>query len=219
MSSAARARCSGLLGDVGRCVGGRQRIRDAPHDAGQVARDAGIRLLRIAPEERHDDERVGASYKKVYQDMLMNPVDLSQYAPDAIALHRGLGAAARRKTNLKRNVVAGGLARDDPVQEPDAPGGFRVHVGPAAVEERPDEPLPLEPMRAREGVAPIGRGLAATLLFRHESGYSGFPELLLLTDTFLRPFLRRRLITFWPFFDFMRLRKPCLFLRFRRLGW
>jgi hypothetical protein len=40
-----------------------------------------------------------------------------------------------------------------------------------------------------------------------------------LTDTRLRPAARRRLSTAAPAFDFMRARKPCVFARWRRLGW
>jgi hypothetical protein len=39
------------------------------------------------------------------------------------------------------------------------------------------------------------------------------------TETRLRPLARRRDITFWPPWVFMRVRKPCFLLRLRRLGW
>ena len=39
------------------------------------------------------------------------------------------------------------------------------------------------------------------------------------TETRFRPLARRREITFWPPWVFMRVRKPCFLLRLRRLGW
>jgi hypothetical protein len=39
------------------------------------------------------------------------------------------------------------------------------------------------------------------------------------TETLLRPLARRREITFLPPWVFMRVRKPCVFDRLRRLGW
>ena len=39
------------------------------------------------------------------------------------------------------------------------------------------------------------------------------------TETRFRPLARRRDITFWPPWVFMRVRKPCFLLRLRRLGW
>ncbi len=51
---------------------------------------------------------------------------------------------------------------------------------------------------------------------RHEKYYSRKPG---FTETRLRPLARRREITFWPPWVFMRVRKPCFLLRLRRLGW
>jgi hypothetical protein len=39
------------------------------------------------------------------------------------------------------------------------------------------------------------------------------------TETRFRPLARRREITFWPPWVFMRVRNPCFLLRLRRLGW
>ena len=39
------------------------------------------------------------------------------------------------------------------------------------------------------------------------------------TETRFRPLARRREITFWPPWVFMRVRKPCFLLRLRRVGW
>ena len=51
---------------------------------------------------------------------------------------------------------------------------------------------------------------------RHQKSYSRKPG---FTETRFRPLARRREITFWPPWVFMRVRKPCFLLRLRRLGW
>ena len=173
--------------------------------------------MRAPAEERHHDERRVASQKKVYQQVLMHPVDLSEQAPDPVTLYGGFGAATWGKSNLQRHVVPRGGSWDHTVQQPDASDGLGAYVVAPAVEERADEPSPLQPVRARKRVAPAG-GLGIGMP-RHGIHYRGLPELLLLTDRSLRPFLRRFLMIFLPPFDFMRLRKPCLFFFLRRLGW
>jgi len=45
-----------------------------------------------------------------------------------------------------------------------------------------------------------------------------FNKFIFYAESVLRPFLRRLLKTRFPPGLFMRARKPCLFLRFRRLG-
>lgn len=90
----------------------------------------------------------------------MHPVDLSEYAPYAIPLHGVLDAAARRKADLQRNIVIELRTWNDPIYDSHAPGGNRVHVRPAPVEQRPDEPALLQAVGAwergaRRGVVPI----------------------------------------------------------------
>jgi hypothetical protein len=62
------------------------------------------------------------------------------------------------------------------------------------------------------------RGLKVSILRVSGTGkyYSRKPG---FTDTRLRPLARRREITFWPPWVFMRVRKPCFLTRLRRLGW
>src|SRR6267378_4745719 len=54
------------------------------------------------------------------------------------------------------------------------------------------------------------------LCLRGKTIYSRKPG---FTETLLRPLARRREITFLPPWVFMRVRKPCVFDRLRRLGW
>lgn len=85
-------------------------LGDALHSTRQITGDTVIRLVGIPAKENHHNKRLGGVYKKVYQDGLMHPVDLSHDAPDSVALHGVFDAPARRKANLQRRVVTGGLA-------------------------------------------------------------------------------------------------------------
>jgi len=57
----------------------------------QVALDARVGLLGGAPKQNHDNERIGATYKRVYQGVLVHPVDLSEEPTDPVAFNTALG--------------------------------------------------------------------------------------------------------------------------------
>ena len=133
---------------------GANTVSHATHDGGKIPRNTVSDRCRVSAKEDHGDERIIAAHKKVYQEVLMHPVDLSQYAPNAIPLHRIVDAAARCKADLQRDVVAECRAWNDSIYDAHTSFRFRRYVGPASVEQRPDEPAALEPMRARKGQAP-----------------------------------------------------------------
>ena len=116
---------------------------DLAHGPRQVLLDAVLGLLGRAPKEHHDNERVGATYEKVYQGVLVHPVDLSKKPADPIALDAALSTRARGKSNLKRHVLPEGLAFDDAAEHPHAAYRNGLNVVPASVEQRPNEPPPL----------------------------------------------------------------------------
>ena len=83
-------------------------------------------------------------------------------------------------------------------------------------------PLAPSPVRPRNRLRPHDQGSRDTNArrwARPDGGYTGLPESSSLTESFSRPFLRRRLMISRPSFVFMRSRKPCFFLRFLSLGW
>ena len=132
----------------------------------EVPLDAGIGPIGVAPKEDHDRKHVGPTYKKVYQGVLMHPVDLSKEAADAVALDAALGPAPRRKADLEGHVVAHGFAVHPPEEEADAADGLGAHIVPAAVKQSPDQPPALEPVRLRESVPPVRTVLVGSI--RHE---------------------------------------------------
>ncbi len=85
----------------------------------------------------------------------MHPVDLSQYAPNAIPLHRVFNTAAWRKADLQRNIVAKLRSGNGAVDDAHASVRLCRRVGPGSVEQRPDEPAAFEAMRARKRQTPI----------------------------------------------------------------
>jgi len=111
-------------------------LRQGPR---QGALNAGACPVGRAPKEDHDDERIGATYERVYQGVLVHPVDLSQEPADPVALHTALGAGAGRKPDLERHVVPEGVPLHDTVEQPHTPHRHRLHVVAAPVEERPEE--------------------------------------------------------------------------------
>lgn len=123
---------------------------------GQVPLDAGVGLLGSAPEEDHHNQCVGATYKKVYQGVLVHPVDLSQQASDAVALDATLDSSSRRESDLNRHVVSEGRPVHHPEKQADTADGHGLNVVPVAVKERADEPSPLEPVRPGKRVPPVG---------------------------------------------------------------
>ena len=121
----------------------------------QVALDAGIGLCRSAPKENHEDERIGATYEKVHQGVLVHPVDLAEKPADPVALYTTLGARAGRKPDLKRHVVPEGVPLHHAVEQPHAAHRHRLHVVAAPVEKRPDEPTALQAVRRGKREAPV----------------------------------------------------------------
>ena len=138
--------------------------------------------------------------------MLMHPVDLSQKASDTIPFDSG-ARAARCKPDLDRHRLPCFHPRHRPEQQSDTPGGHRPYIVAASVKEGTNQAPPFEMGDGGEGVAANDGPRRAYL-----------PGALSLTLRRLRPFLRRRASTLRPFFELIRARKPCLFLRLRRLG-
>lgn len=124
----------------GRSAGSRRTepIGDGLHGSGQIAGDGVAGVGGGSPKQGHDDQRPVRSYEKVYQEMLVHPVDLSQEAPYAVALHARRRAATRRKADLEGNVVPRLRPIDDAIQKADAARRQGPNVIATAVEERPD---------------------------------------------------------------------------------
>ena len=76
-----------------------QPLVQAGESAGEVAGDAGLSLVGPAAEEHHQRESPGCTREKVYQRVLMPPVDLSEIPFNLVAIHRAAAAPARRKTD------------------------------------------------------------------------------------------------------------------------
>ena len=119
----------------------------------------GVGPSGIAAKKDHQNQRVGPRHEKVYQGVLMHPVDLSQQASDAIALDAALNTSARRKPDLDGHVVPNLRSIHDAAQQTHTSNGNGAYVVSRPVKQRADEPPPLQPVRLRKRVAPIRIGL------------------------------------------------------------
>jgi len=148
---------NGSVGVRGRGRKRRDTIGQASHGAGKVARD-GVSAIGISPKEHHYEKNIGASREEVYQKVLVDPVDLSQQAPDAVSLHTRSNPASGRKSNLKRHIISDLLRRRRSKQQPDTADGDGFHILTRPVEKRPDQTLSLQAMRAgkRQARRPVG---------------------------------------------------------------
>jgi hypothetical protein len=113
-------------------------------------------LVGRAPEQNHHKEHIGAVDEKVYQEVLMDPVDLSQQSPDAGARDSAGHAASGRESNLERHVMTDFLRCRRAEEQADTPGRDRVNIVAASVEERLDETLPFQAMGSRKREARFG---------------------------------------------------------------
>lgn len=147
----------------------RETLGYTPHCLREIARHALSRVLRITAKKDKHDERSVRMLKKVHQKVLMHPVDLAQHTPHPVAFD-GAPAAPRRKSDLEWHVISCGLARDDPKEQSHATDGDRVHVRPAAIKERADQPLPLEAVRTWKRVSALTFRCA---WIRHRSRFTG----------------------------------------------
>lgn len=137
-------------------------ITHAAHHRREITRNTIAGRRRVSAKENHRDEGIIAAYKKVYQEVLVHPVDLSQYAPNAIPLHRIVDTAARRKADLQRDIVIQCRSGHDAIDDAHAPPGLGVYVRPPSVKKGPDEPTAFEAVGARKreaarGIVPVGR--------------------------------------------------------------
>jgi hypothetical protein len=135
---------------------GTNTIPCATHNGREITRDTIPGRRRVPTEKDHGNERLVAAHKKVYQKVLVHPVDLSKYAPNAIPLHGVFDASARRKAYLQRDVMGERRTRDDPVHKPHASLGLRRHISTAPIEKRSEQPTALKPVRRRKRGTPIG---------------------------------------------------------------
>ena len=133
----------------------RNAIRELFHGTRQVAGDA-RRLVGCAPEQNHHEEHIGAPDEEVYQEVLVDPVDLSQQAPDASTRDSAGHAASGRKSNLQRHVVAHIFRCRRANEQADTPGRDGVNVVAAAVKQRLDEALAFQAMGSRKREARFG---------------------------------------------------------------
>lgn len=138
--------------------------------------------------------------------MLVHPIDLSQNTFNAIAYDGGASSSSRSEADLQGHLRGDFLRWYQAIDEANTAGCQGPHILPVTVEEGPDQPAMLEPVRTGQT---SGTGYGCT---------GHLPGRLSLTVRRLRPFARRRAINFLPFLVAIRLRKPCVLARLRRLG-
>lgn len=80
----------------------------------------------------------------------MYPIDLTHNALDAIAHNRFPGGTTRCKPDLHWHIRSHFLPGRQPVYESHAPDCHRSDIFPVPIEQRPNKPLPLEPIRCRK---------------------------------------------------------------------
>lgn len=179
---------------------GAQVLHEAVEGAWEITTDAPgeVRAGRAA-KEHHEREGVGTQREKVYQAMLMDPVDLAKLTANPVA-RDGKLVPPGREAHLHGGLL--GRARNAAKEQAYAAG--RDRLGVASAEERPDEPALPQASRARQRVAPRRPG--------------HLPGLESLTDRRFRPLARRRFRTARPSLDFIRARNPCVRARLMRLG-
>lgn len=186
--------------------------------------DGGRRtLFDVASVDDHHRQCVVAVIKKAYQVVLMDPVDLSQQPFDSISPDSRPDAPGREPDLDGPLRVSQFLARDDPVNDPDTSARQHADVRSSAIEQGSDQAPAFEAERPRQALKRHLFSRPLTRSARHrpaQPGDAGYlPVRLSLTESVLRPFLRRRFSILRPLLDFIRDRKPCLLARLRLLGW
>lgn len=135
----------------GRRFTGQDLLPEAAHGLREVVRDGGCRAYVAAAEQHHHREHIVTVTKKVYQDGLIDPVDLSQHPSDAGTGDARAGGAARGEADLQRSVGAHLVLRRDAVQDADGSGGDGADVLARPVEQGADQPPAFQAVRPREG--------------------------------------------------------------------
>ena len=140
------------LREVGAAVPGSPKIHGDPAQRlGQVAWQAPAGVVRVAPKEHHQGEYDVPIGKKVYQGVLVLPIDRSHYPLDPVACDGLTKPPPYGEAGLNGGAGPGFVGGHHPEKQPHAPDGDGAHVIPAAVEEDPNEPAAFEAAPAREG--------------------------------------------------------------------
>jgi hypothetical protein len=147
--------------------------------------------------------------EKVYQGVLMHPVDLSEESPNPIALHTTLGARAWRKSHLQGHIVPECIPLDDAIQHPNAAYRDGPYVIAGLVEERPDEAPSFQAVRWGKGKAAL---LAARGGIRHSEPSHGLAGVLVTYRELFTSLLAAALNDLSTFFCFHPLEKAVLLL-------
>lgn len=79
--------------------------------------------------------------------MLVHPIDLSQNTFYTIAYDGGASSSSRSEADLQGHFRGEFLRWYQTIDEANTTGCHRSHVFPVAVEEGPDQPASLEPVR------------------------------------------------------------------------
>lgn len=98
-----------------------------------------------AAEKNHARQYARCKCGKVYQDMLIDPIDLSHDSPNAVP-NDCAGCSTRCESDLDRNAAPDLVLRCDAVQEPDASGGDGSDVTSVSVEEGTKQAPTFEPV-------------------------------------------------------------------------
>lgn len=116
-----------------------QTISQAVHQAGKIPGNSFARGHGIASKENHHREHIRAVTEKVYQDVLIHPVDLSQQPADPITNDGGPRFAPRGEARLNGNVLPRFGHSCFAVEKADAAACYSTDVAPISLEERPDQ--------------------------------------------------------------------------------
>jgi hypothetical protein len=115
------------------------------HRSGQVFRNADVVIILAASKEDHAGKYAIRKWGKVYQDVLIDPIDLSHFTPNAIP-NDCTCCAARCEPDLDRSVAPDLVTGCDSIEKPDASSGDGPDVTSVSIEERPDQAPTLEPV-------------------------------------------------------------------------
>lgn len=108
-----------------------------------------LRRRRPTPEKHHEREQQRRIRKKVYQALLIDPIDLSQNSLDPVAKDGRFGPT-RSEADLDRDVNSRLSAIEGPVNQANRSSRNGSDVISASIEKRADQALLLEPQGARQ---------------------------------------------------------------------
>lgn len=173
-------------------------------EGGHIARDVRD-LFGLATKEKHEREGRIAQRKKVHQGVLMDPVGFAQSTADPVSQHGRASFSGGEPHENGRCLFGAGYFTEKGAQ---CSGGSGLHA--LSSKKGPD-------VSAQAQAVGAGEPITASRPIRGDR-QAHFPGRVSLTESTLRPLLRRRASTARPFLVAIRARNPWVRARLTRLG-